>query len=78
MALPHARVDTGGDIAVAVGRSEKGIDFNSVDKKKVKLIILVIWNPTLPGLFNHLFAGLARFLRKPEFRERIFAAKEKS
>lgn len=74
IALPHARVDTGGEIAVAVGRSEKGIDFGAIDKKKVHLIILVVWNPTLPGLFNHLFAGLARFLRKPEYRKRLFEA----
>jgi len=77
VALPHARVDSGGQIAIAVGRSEKGIDFDSVDKKKVHLIILVVWNPTLPGLFNHLFAGLARFLRKPEYRQRLFEAKNK-
>lgn len=78
VALPHARVDTGGDIAVAVGRSEKGIDFDSIDKRKVHLIILVVWNPSIPGLFNHLFAGLARFLRKPDFRKRIFEAKNKT
>ena len=77
VALPHARVDSGGQIAIAVGRSEKGIDFDSVDKKKVHLIILVVWNPSLPGLFNHLFAGLARFLRKPEYRQRLFDAKSK-
>jgi mannitol/fructose-specific phosphotransferase system IIA component (Ntr-type) len=78
VALPHARVDTGGEIAVAVGRSEKGISFDAVDSKKVHLIILVVWNPTLPGLFNHLFAGLARFLIKPEFRQRLFQAKDKN
>ncbi|MBN2409708.1 MAG: PTS sugar transporter subunit IIA [Candidatus Aminicenantes bacterium] len=78
VALPHARVNTGGEIAIAVGRSEKGIDFDSIDKKKVHLIILVVWNPTLPGLFNHLFAGLARFLRKPEYRKRLFGAPNKT
>jgi len=78
VALPHARVDTGGEIAVAVGHSEKGIDFEAVDGKKVHLIILVVWNPVLPGLFNHLFAGLARFLIKPDFRTRLFQAKDKS
>ena len=78
VALPHARVDTGGEIAIAVGRSEKGISFDAVDSKKVHLIILVVWNPTLPGLFNHLFAGLARFLIKPEFRQRLFQAKDKN
>ena len=78
VAVPHARVDTGGDMTVAVGRSKKGIDFESIDHKKVHLIILVIWNPSIPGLFNHLFAGLAKFLRRPDFRRRIFEAKNKT
>lgn len=78
VALPHARVDTGGEMAIAVGLSEKGIDFDAVDNKKAHLVILIIWNPSIPGLFNHLFAGLARFLRRPDFRHRIFQAKDKN
>lgn len=78
VALPHARVDTEGNIAVAIGKSKKGIDFNSLDNKNVHIIILVVWNPSIPGLFNHLFVGLAQFLRKPGFRHRIFSAKNKS
>jgi mannitol/fructose-specific phosphotransferase system IIA component (Ntr-type) len=78
VALPHARVDTGGEVAVAVGRSEKGIEFDSVDNKKVHLVILVVWNPSIPGLFNHLFAGLAKFLRRSDFRHRAFQAKDKA
>ncbi len=78
IALPHARVDTEKNIAVAVGRSERGIDFEAIDKKKVHLIILVVWNPAIPGLFNHLFAGLARFLRRADFRRRIFEAQNRA
>ena len=78
VALPHARVDTDGEIAVAVGRSEKGIDFEAHDGQKVHLIILVVWNPSIPGLFNHLFAGLARFLIRPDNRHRILEAKDKA
>ncbi|MFQ6070103.1 MAG: PTS sugar transporter subunit IIA [Candidatus Aminicenantales bacterium] len=78
VAVPHARVDTGGDIAVAVGKSGEGIDFDAIDQKKVHLIILVVWNPSIPGLFNHLFAGLASFLRNSEFRQRIFEARNKT
>jgi mannitol/fructose-specific phosphotransferase system IIA component (Ntr-type) len=78
IAVPHARVDTHGEIAVAVGRSAAGLDFEAPDKKKVHLIILIIWNPALPGLFNHLFAGLANYLRRPEFRERAFKSKDKT
>ncbi len=78
VALPHARVDTDGEMAVAVGRSVKGVDFEAVDHKKVHLVILVVWNPSIPGLFNHLFAGLAQFLRQPGFRHRLFDAKNKA
>ncbi|NIM90851.1 MAG: PTS transporter subunit EIIA [Candidatus Aminicenantes bacterium] len=78
VAVPHARVNTGGDLIVAVGKSKKGIDFESIDNKEVHLIILVIWNPSIPGLFNHLFAGLAKFLRRPGFRHRLFEAKNKT
>ncbi|MBC7363948.1 MAG: PTS sugar transporter subunit IIA [Candidatus Aminicenantes bacterium] len=78
IAVPHARVDTEKEIAVAVGRSSEGIDFDSPDGLPVNLIILVVWNPSIPGLFNHLFAGLASFLIKPENRERLFRARDKN
>ena len=78
VALPHARIDTDGDMAVVIGRSKEGIDFDSIDNKNVHIIILIIWNPSIPGLFNHLFAGLAQFLRRPGFRKRLFEAKNKS
>jgi len=78
VALPHARVDTEGEIAIAVGKSKGGISFDSIDDKKVHLIILIVWDPSLPGLFNHLFAGLAKFLRYSGFRQRVFGSKNKS
>ncbi len=74
VALPHARMNTGGDITVVVGRSKKGIEFDAIDNKKVHIIILVIWNPSIPGLFNHLFAGLAQSLSKEGFRKKLFNA----
>lgn len=74
IALPHARMDTGQDLAVAVGRSEEGIDFDAIDHENVHLIILIVWNPVIPGLFNHVFAGLAKFLIDEGYRERLFQA----
>jgi mannitol/fructose-specific phosphotransferase system IIA component (Ntr-type) len=78
VALPHARMNTGDDIAVVVGRSAKGIDFDAIDGKKVHIIVLVVWNPSIPGLFNHLFAGLAQFLSREGFRKRLFNAENRN
>jgi mannitol/fructose-specific phosphotransferase system IIA component (Ntr-type) len=74
IALPHARMDTGQDLAVAVGRSEEGIDFDAIDGEPVHLIIMIVWNPVIPGLFNHVFAGLAKFLINESYRERLLKA----
>jgi mannitol/fructose-specific phosphotransferase system IIA component (Ntr-type) len=74
VALPHARMDTGQDLAVAVGRSIEGIEYDAIDGRPVHLIIMVVWNPAIPGLFNHVFAGLAKFLINPNYRKRLFEA----
>jgi len=78
IALPHARVENQDEITVVVGRSKDGIDFDSIDGKKVHLLFLIIWNPAIPGLFNHLFAGLAKFLANPDFRDKLIHSKNKS
>jgi len=75
VALPHARMDTGQDLAVAVGRSSEGLEYEAIDGKPVHLIIMIVWNPAIPGLFNHVFAGLAKFLINPNYRNRLFDAK---
>jgi len=78
VAVPHARVDTGGEMAVAVGRSEKGLDFEAPDKKKVHLIILVVWNPSLPGCSTTCLPGWPISCGGRIFRKRAFEAKDKA
>jgi mannitol/fructose-specific phosphotransferase system IIA component (Ntr-type) len=74
IALPHARMDTGQELAVAVGWSSEGLEFDAIDGQKVHLIILIVWNPVIPGLFNHVFAGIAKFLSSESYRDRLFNA----
>ena len=31
IAVPHARVDTGGEMTIAIGKSKTGIDFDSIE-----------------------------------------------
>jgi nitrogen PTS system EIIA component len=42
IAVPHAKISAVHELAFAIGVSKSGIDFNSLDKKPVHLIILVI------------------------------------
>lgn len=61
-AFPHARIKTQNGPIICLGITKNGIDFDSIDSKPVHVILLIIWKPQVPGLFNHLFGGLARFL----------------
>ncbi|MEN8151104.1 MAG: PTS sugar transporter subunit IIA [Planctomycetota bacterium] len=42
LAIPHVRYDELSELLVAVGRSDKGIDFASVDGSPVEVVFLII------------------------------------
>lgn len=42
LAIPHVRYDALDNLLIAVGRSEKGIDFASVDGSPVEIVFLII------------------------------------
>ncbi len=42
IALPHGVVEKGKSVYGAIGLSKKGIEFNSIDKKPVHLIVLIV------------------------------------
>ena len=61
-AFPHARLKTQNGPIMCLGLSREGIDFEAIDGKPVFIVLLIIWKPEVPGLFNHLFGGIAKFL----------------
>ncbi|MFH1830647.1 MAG: PTS sugar transporter subunit IIA [Pseudomonadota bacterium] len=76
VAIPHARLDVGDKPVIAIGRHPGGIDFGATDKKPVQLIVLVVWQPAQPGLFNRLFAGLVSKLANASFRNCLVCEKD--
>ncbi len=75
IALPHARTDAVENFLIAFGRSEKGIEFDSIDGKPVHLIF-VMGTPENRGLNHYLkiLARFDRFLRKESFRKALLTA----
>ncbi len=68
IAIPHASTDLVSDVVYAIGRSQKGVDFSSLDGKPVHLICLFL---VPAGQFQkHLnaLANIAKLLHKAEFR----------
>ncbi|HPW46177.1 MAG TPA: PTS sugar transporter subunit IIA [bacterium] len=76
IAIPHARLEVGPKPVIAIGRHKQGIDFGAPDRGDVHIIVLILWQPEQPGLFNRLFAGLVSKLADPDFRDHIMKAKD--
>jgi mannitol/fructose-specific phosphotransferase system IIA component (Ntr-type) len=67
--LPHASTDLIHEVVAAVGRSKKGIRFDTVDGQPVNLVILFL---VPQGQFQkhvHTLANIAKPVHHPEFRD---------
>jgi len=75
VAIPHARTDAVTGFVIAFGKSEEGVEFNSLDGKKARLLFLM-GTPEKAGLDEYLvlLAHLTRLLKEESFRSSLFGA----
>ena len=74
VAIPHAPTKSVEGLVVAFGRSEKGIDFNSLDGHEVNLIFLLGTNPQDLNLYLKFLAALSKLLNNRQFRQEFTCA----
>jgi len=69
--IPHASTDLIFEVVGALGRSAKGVNFDSLDNQPVKLVMLFL---VPQGQFQkhlHTLANIAKLLHKADFREAL-------
>ena len=67
--IPHASTDLVSEVVGAIGRSRKGVQFESLDFKPVHLVMLFL---VPQGQFQkhlHSLSNLAKLLHNPDFRD---------
>ena len=74
IAIPHAKTDLVKKIIVAFGRSDKGIDFASLDKKPVHLVFLIIAPEEAHETYLRILARISRLLHEEKIRNGLRAA----
>jgi fructose-specific phosphotransferase system IIA component len=75
IAIPHCKDSSCPTFAVSIGILNKKIDFASIDKKKVKLIFLLVGPENNPGMHIKLLSRISRLLSNDELRDNLFNAK---
>ena len=76
VAIPHAKISEIDQIITMFGRSIKGIEFDSLDKKPVHFIYLVLAPMNSSGQHLKVLARISRLLKNKSLRESIIRATE--
>jgi len=71
VAFPHAKSRAIRGIIIAFGRSKKGIDFDSMDKKPVHIFFLIAAPEDAIGAHLNVMARLSYLMKSEKNRERL-------
>ena len=71
IAIPHCKHQDSPEFAVCLGIHKKGVDFQAIDKKKVRIIFLLIGPENNPGLHIKLLSRISRLLSNEELRNQL-------
>ncbi len=74
VAIPHARTPAIQEMRMAVGVSQEGLDFESLDGKPVYLFFLILTPASAAGLHLKLLSQLTKLLRSSELRDALRSA----
>lgn len=75
IALPHARTDAVSKPIIAIAISKKGIEFDSLDSRPVKIIFMIVVPIKQTKQLLKLLAKVAQFLKKPNSKQELLTAK---
>ena len=71
IAIPHGRVEGISNVIAAFGRSEAGVEFDSVDRKPTHLFFVLLAPEEAAALHLKALARISRLLKDAHFRDRL-------
>jgi len=71
VAIPHGKLNGLDGLIIAFGRSSRGIDFDAVDGKPVKLFFLLVAPEQSTGEHLKALAKISRMLKDLQFRKSL-------
>ncbi|MCX7020070.1 MAG: PTS sugar transporter subunit IIA [bacterium] len=75
VALPHVKIASIKDFVIAIGRSHRGMDFDSLDDQPVYIVVMIASNEKQQGEFLKVLAQLVLKLKNKSFRKKVMFAK---
>jgi fructose-specific phosphotransferase system IIA component len=73
-AIPHGKTNAVNDILAAFGKSNRPIEYDSLDGHPVNLVFLLVGKDNLVSKHIKLLSRISRMMNKDEFREKLIQA----
>jgi len=74
LAIPHGKAKCSKSLVMAIGRPEQPIDFDAIDRKPVRLVILLASPPEKTSEHIQALGKISRLMANPTFRETVYRA----
>ena len=75
IAIPHCKHSDSRNFSICLGIQKKGIDFQSIDKKDVNIIFLLVGPENNPGLHIKFLSRISRLMSNEELRQQLLECK---
>jgi mannitol/fructose-specific phosphotransferase system IIA component (Ntr-type) len=74
LAIPHGKTSAAHGLCLAVARVAEPIDYDSIDRKPVRLVVLLVSPPERTSDHIQALGRISRLMTNPQFRERVYSA----
>ena len=74
IAIPHGKLDSVEQLVGTLGRSQAGLEFDSIDGKPTHLVFMLVAPSSSTGIHLKALARLSRLFRDANFRRRLIDA----
>jgi len=71
VAIPHGKLHIISEMIVAFGRSQSGVNYDSIDSQPVYLFFLLVTPEDMPGEHLRALARISRILKNPALRDNL-------
>jgi fructose-specific phosphotransferase system IIA component len=76
LAIPHGKTAAAHGLCLAVGRLATPIEYDSIDRKPVKLVVLLVSPPERTSDHIQALGRISRLMTNPAFRDQVYAASD--
>ncbi|WP_300462874.1 PTS sugar transporter subunit IIA [Desulfobacula sp.] len=74
IAIPHGKLDAVDSIVVGFGRSQEGVEYESLDNKPVHIFFLLLTSEKSTGGHLKVLAQISKLLKMDHFKEGLLTA----